>query len=630
MDGAVSSILKAHNIPGATVAVVKDGQVIFEKGYGYADIDKRESVLANRTLFRVGSVSKLFIWTAVMQLAEEGRLDLDADVNTYLKDFQIPATYPQPITLRNLMSHTAGFEDLAIGGRVFVHNASDIIPLDEYLKDKMPARVRPPGEVTAYSNYGSALTAYIVEQVSGMPFDRYVEEKILRPLDMNYTTFEQPLPPELASNMSKGYRFSNNAYTAEPFEYLQIWPAGSMSSTSEDMAKFMIAHLQDGRYGNNSILQEATAQQMHSQLFTNDPKVNGMAYGFWEARLNNQSMIMHGGDTILFHTLLVLLPESHLGFFISSNEQSSEPAIYELLQAFMDHYYPVPPQPVPRAIPGFDENASKFEGSYRMTRSAYTNFEKVGSLFQETRVSIGPNSTLIISQPLQGSEQWVEVAPLVFRPADGLPSQDSLVFGEDSQGQGRINHLFNVNNPTTAYEQVAWYEEASFNFALLGACILLFLSTLIWPAGFILNRYSTKSKSMKPSGEMPSQQPSSQQQPNQQLNQQLSPRPGNAARWIAGGSSMLNLLFLLGLLSMLLASPTEAEFIYTIPPWLTALLAIALIAAFLSLGSIVFAALAWMKGYWSLPDRLHYTLVVLALLSFVWWLNNWNLLGFKF
>jgi hypothetical protein len=331
-----------------------------------------------------------------------------------------------------------------------------------------------------------------------------------------------------------------------------------------------------------------------------------MAYGFWEMNQHNPRAIGHGGDTILFHTLLVLIPESNLGLFISANEQSGEPAVYELLQTFMDHYYPVPPSPVLEPIPGFEENISQFSGSYRPTRSAYTNFEKVSVLFQEIQVSPSPgsNSTLSMSQLAQGPEQWVEVEPLVFSPADGLPSQDGRVFGKDSQGQ--INHLFLKLNPTTAYEKVAWYDDVNFNFTLLGACILLFLSTLIWPIGLILNRYAAKPVNPNHAGR----------------------RPAQAARWLAGGSSMLNLLFLIGLLSMFLASPTEAEFIYTIPPWLTALMAIALIAAVLALGSAAFAILAWKDGYWSLTGRVHYSLVVLALLAFIWWLNNWNLLGF--
>jgi hypothetical protein len=316
---------------------------------------------------------------------------------------------------------------------------------------------------------------------------------------------------------------------------------------------------------------------------------------------DNPRAIGHGGDTILFHTLLVLIPESNLGLFISANEEASEPAVYELFQTFMDHYYPTPPSPLPEAISGFEENASQFSGSYRPTRSAYTNFEKVGVLFQEVQVSPGPNSTLTMSQPGLGSEQWVEVEPLVFRSADGLPPQDSRVFGRDEQG--RINYLFFNLNPTTAYEKVAWYDDSNFNYALLGACVLLFLSTLIWPFRAIFNRGLERPKQDRLAG---------------------------AARRLAGGSSMLNLLFMIGLVSLFSVSTTEAEFIYTIPTWLIAMLAVALVAAILALGSAAFAALAWKNGYWGLSGRVHYTLVALALLAFVWWLNNWNLLGFRF
>lgn len=601
MDGAVNAELKAHHIPGATVSVVKDGKIIFAKGYGYADVNESKAVVANETLFRIGSVSKLFIWTAVMQLAEQGKLDLDADVNIYLKDFQVPASYQRPISLKDLMTHTPGFEDLATGGRLFVSNRTDLIPFEDILKDKMPARVRQPGEVTAYSNYGSALAAYVVEQVSGMPFDKYVEEKILLPLNMSNSSFQQPLPPRLASNMSNGYLYSNNAYTAEPFEYVQVWPAGSMSSTSEDMAKFMMAHLQNGLYGNRRILQDATAKKMHSHLFANDPKVNGWTYGFWEMQLNNQSVIGHGGDTILFHTLLELLPEHDLGIFVSFNEQASEPAGSELLQTFMDHYYPVPPKPAPKPIPGFENNSSRFVGSYRPTRSAYTNFERVSSLFQEVQVNPGPKSTLLTSQPGLGQGQWVEVAPLIFRPAENMSSPmlffDGLVFGEDSSGN--ISHLFYVNNPTTAYERVAWYDAAHFNYYLLGACVFIFLSTLIWPVSFIFNRCPKKSG-----------------------------KRGNAARWFSGVACILNLLFMAGLAA--LSAITPMSIIYGIPSSLTAVLAIAIVASILALLCAALAVFAWKDGYWSVAERVHYTLVVLALLAFLWWLNNWNLLGFRF
>ncbi|MGB9927881.1 MAG: serine hydrolase [Methanosarcina sp.] len=602
MDGAMNSQLKAHNIPGATVSVVKDGRIIFAKGYGYADLDKRSPVVANQTLFRVGSVSKLFVWTAVMQLSEQGKLDLDADVNTYLKDFQIPAAYPRPVALRELMSHTAGFEDLAIGGRTFVRNSNDVKPLGEYLETKMPSRVRPAGEFTAYSNYGSVLAAYIVEQVSGMPFDEYVEKNILLPLEMKNTTFNQPLPSRLASNMSNGYVYSNNAYTSKPFEYLQTWPAGSMSSTSEDMAKFMIAHLQNGKYGDTRILQEETAQKMHSRLFTNDPRVNGMAYGFWEINPESPRIIGHGGDTILFHTQLILVPDCKLGFFISCNEQNSEPAVNELVQTFKEHYYPVPVSSASKFPSSFKENeanASLFAGGYRPTRSAYTNFEKLASLFQEIQVSSGPNNTLTTFQLTQGSKNWVEVEPQIFSPASGQPSEERLVFSRSPGSE--VTHLFMKLNPTTAYEKVPWNDDIKLNFPLLGICILFFLSTLIWPIGVIFNRCPMKSR-----------------------------KPASIARWFAGGASIINLLFFTGLISLFLTNPADAEFIYSISSFLILLLTGALTGALLALGSAVFMVFAWRDNYWGFLGRTHYTLVVFSLLAFIWWLNNWNLLGFRF
>jgi hypothetical protein len=373
-----------------------------------------------------------------------------------------------------------------------------------------------------------------------------------------------------------------------------------MSSTSEDMAKFMIAHLQNGTYRNKRILQETTTRQMHTLLFTNDPRVNGMTYGFWEIRQDPPRAVGHGGDTILFHTLLVLIPEDRTGIFISSNELAAEPAVHELLQTFMDHYYPASPSQISEPVSGFEENASLFAGSYRQTRSAYTNFEKLLSLFQEIQVSQGPNSTLTTSQLGAGSKKWVEVEPEVFRRADSLPSQESLVFGKNKNGD--ISYLFLKLNPTTAYEKVAWNDDLGFNLSLLGVCILLFLSTLIWVISLIFNRCPIK-------------------EPR---------KPAKYARWLAGGASMLNLLFLSGLISLFLANPVEADFLYTMPSWLTALFATALIASILALASAAFTFLAWKDSYWNLAGRIHYTLVVLALLVFVWWLNNWNLLGFRF
>ena len=209
-----------------------------------------KSPFQQKTLFRPGSVSKLFVWTAVMQLAEQGKLDLDRDINEYL-DFKIPEAFGQPITLKNIMTHTAGFEeqvkDLFALGKPSPN-------LGEYVKTHVPQRIFAPGTTPAYSNYATTLAGYIVERMSGQSFDDYVEQNIFKPLGMIRSTFRQPLPPELAPLMSNGYLLASDE--AKPFESIGPFPAGSMSSSAVDMSKFMLAHLQEGRLGEAQILRD--------------------------------------------------------------------------------------------------------------------------------------------------------------------------------------------------------------------------------------------------------------------------------------------------------------------------------------------------------------------------------------
>ncbi|RCV62916.1 CubicO group peptidase, beta-lactamase class C family [Methanophagales archaeon] len=594
IDGVMAAQMEAYHIPGATISVVKDGKLFFAKGYGYADLESRKPVIANESLFRVGSVSKLFTWTAVMQLAEQGKLDLNADLNIYLTDFKIPDTYPEPITLAHLMTHTAGFED---HGRIFARSADDVKPLGEYLADNMPARVRSPGEFTAYSNHGTALAGYIVEEVSGMPFDDYIEENIYKPLDMQHSTFRQPIPPELAPNMAMGYTYKNGAYKAEEFEYLNgLMPAGSMSATSTDIANFMIAHLEDGRYGGVRILQEATAQEMHRWHFTHDPRINGMCYGFYEGHLNNQKIIEHGGDTIYFHSLLVLLPEENVGLFVSFNSIDTEPenplggARVELLQAFLDRYYPIPDSSSLQPPADFQQRAGQLTGSYGITRTVYTTYEKLMGIMMKFDVSATEDGLIFLSK------QWVEVEPMVFHEVGG---QQTLVFREDSQGC--ITHMFVSGWPVMAFVKLAWYEASMFHYILLSVSMVLFLSVLAWPIGALRNRLKGKKKA----GILRSRQ----------------------ARWVAGGMSALYVLFLIGMVIVL--SDTTSP-MYGVPPLLPFVLVLPLLAAVLTIGALCFTMLAWKNRYWGVVGRVHYTVVTVAALGFIWFLNYWNLLGFRF
>ena len=286
MDDLLGRQMEDHHIAGAAVSVVKDGKLFFAKGYGYANLEKGIPVDPEQTSFRIGSVTKLFTWTAVMQLVEQGKLDLDADINTYL-DFRIPDTYPQPITLKHLLTHTPGFEDRFF--EVLASDADDLTPPRQWLVSHMPARVRPPGDCAAYSNYGTALAGYIVARVSGQPYDQYIQEHILSPLGMVHSTAQSPIPPHMHAHASTGYTYVDGALQAFP-DYLgqpALVPGAGISASATDMARFMIAHLQSGAYAdadiaNARILKESTAQQMHSTVYAHDPRLLGTAYGFFD------------------------------------------------------------------------------------------------------------------------------------------------------------------------------------------------------------------------------------------------------------------------------------------------------------------------------------------------------------
>ena len=246
LDGFVPYALKNGDIAGMTLAVVKDGQVLLKKGYGYADVKTKRPMDPDVTLIRPGSTSKLFTWTAVMQLVEQGKIDLDRDVNDYL-DFKVTSSFSKPITMRNLMTHRGGFEEGLKS--ILLYDPKKAITTEQYLKEHARPTLFPPGEVPAYSNYGAALAGHIVQRVSGEPFENYVEHHIYSPLGMTHSTFRQPLPEQLKPDLAQGYMTASGA--PQPFEIITTAPAGSMSTTADDMSRFMIAYLQDGRYQDN-------------------------------------------------------------------------------------------------------------------------------------------------------------------------------------------------------------------------------------------------------------------------------------------------------------------------------------------------------------------------------------------
>src|SRR5262249_7394030 len=416
--------LEAYRVAGLTVAVVKDGRLFFTKGYGWADVDHRVPVVADKTLFRPGSVSKLFTWTAVMQLVEQGKLDLDADVNTYLTQFKVPATWEAPITLRHAMTHTAGLEDGGIRD-LMARSPKEIVPLARSLAEHVPARVRPAGTsreglTSSYSNWATSMAGLIVANVSGMPFEEYVEANILRPLGMDSSTFKEPLPEALDKRMSIGYTFETGAFKPHGYEFVaNFGPAGSLAATAPDMARFMIAHLQEGGAGSARILKPETVRAMHARVFSPHPAVSGSALGFYETYVNGRRIIGHAGDTNYFHTELGLLEKEGIGFFACVNTGGKAALVpRHFVRAFRNHYFPAR-LPEVKAADDFGARAGKYTGAYRALRHSYTRFEKVFGLLGGATVAAAPNKTLVIPDIFGESAQYVEEAPAGFREVRG-------------------------------------------------------------------------------------------------------------------------------------------------------------------------------------------------------------------
>jgi len=588
LDGVMAAQMQAHQIPAATVSVVKDGELFLAKGYGLADRERGQPVLADRTLFRPGSISKLFTWTAVMQLVERGELDLQTDVNEYLTTFRIPDTYPQPVTLEHLMTHTPGFEDGALG-YLFVRSADDLVPLAESLAAHIPARVRLPGTYSAYSNWGSALAGLIVANVSGMPFEEYVERNIFEPLGMEHSTFREPLPQRLAPDMATAYEFRDGVYEEGEFEYIaNFGPAGALSSTATDMARFMIAHLQDGRLGEARILKDETARRMHSQLYTLDPRLPGMAYGFYETRLNDQHIIGHGGDTRFFHSNLALLPEHGVGLFVSYVNAGGV-ARLELLKAFLDRYFPAAEPPAPEPPTDFAQRAERFTGTYRFTRHNYSTVEKVTALVSTISVGATPENTLLISGLMEHPLQFVEVEPLLFQQVDGW---QTAAFEEGADG--RMSHLFFGLLPFMPAYRVPWYETPGFTTVLLGLGGLLFVT---WTVSALLRRKPPEA-------------------------------PARTARWAAqvgAAISVVNLLFVVSVVAIVASK--GLELFYGLPVSARLALALPVVSAVLTLAALILLVPVWQGRAWSLRRRLHYTLFTLFAVGWIWFYAHWNLLG---
>lgn len=493
LDGYMPFALRSGDIAGAVVVVIKDGKVLTSRGYGYADIAKRTPVDPARTLFRIGSVSKLFTWTAVMQQVEQGKIDLDADVNRYL-DFKMPPFQGRPITMRQIMTHTSGLEDAAKND--FVSGPSQIRPLETFIKSYTPHRIVAPGTTPAYSNWATMLAAYIVQRVSGMPFDDYIEQHIYAPLGMRYASFRQPLPPTIAPYMAIGYARASGP--AKPFEWVQVGAAGSMAASGLDMARFMIAHLENGR----GILKPETAAIMHDSPLNKVnprsiiPPLNRMELGFFETNVNGHEVVGHLGDVENMHTSLHLMTGDGVGFFVSFNsagrDGAAHPLRVNLFQDFVDRYFPSAEHDGRVDARTAAQHAQMLTGLWEGSRRVQSNWLSAAYLLGQTKVGLDAIGKLAIPD-LKGAggaaKTWTEIAPFVWRENGGHERLAAQIVG----GQA-VRWSVDGESPFVVFDRVPASRSGAWLLpAVYLSLAVLALTFFYWPLTWVVRRrYAAK------------------------------------------------------------------------------------------------------------------------------------------
>ena len=454
VDGVLSSLQREHGLAALTVSVVSNDSLWMAQGYGLADVSAARPVVADSTLFRIGSVSKTFIWTAVMMLVERGQIDLDADVNQYLKSVRVTEAFGTPVTMRHLMHHRAGFED---NMRLFAVADDDPRTLAELLTEQQPARVYAPGLRTSYSNWGSALAAQVVADASGKPYGEFLRSEILDRLGMRATTFTVPSKREAGTDLATGYKGGMGALALQGYMQLgAYWPAGGIASTATDMARWMRFHLNGGELEGVRLMTAETHARMWTRGFDDRPGAADLAHGFQDRSYRGLRLLGHGGATAAFFTNMVLVPELGLGIFVSQNSSQTRLPVTQLPDLIIDHVHGdryLPAQAVDTTDGG---TLSEVAGTYLQNRRVFSSFATVLGLDATAEVATLSPDVLRVTlndQPRQyrrvGSERDL------FEAADGgriafVREGGRVVALADSSGVHTLEKVGVLGNPGSA------------------------------------------------------------------------------------------------------------------------------------------------------------------------------------
>ena len=593
MDGLVKATLHSSDIAGGVVVLTSGSDILLKRGYGFANIITKQPIAVDSTLFRIGSISKLFVWLAVMQQVEEGKLDLNTNINNYLTDFKIPDSFAEPITLTHLMGHTAGFEDRVI--ELFVNDTLKLKSLSELLADDLPKRVRPSGKYAAYSNHGTAIAAHIVEIVSGLSWNEYIEHRIINPLGLNSTTFRQPLPKALAKRMSNGYANFGNELIKKPFELIPLAPVGAATTSARDMSVFMQMLLNKGTLGDVKIIDSTSFNLLVSPSHSHDKWVNPSLHGFLDLGKDGCRIVGHGGDTFWFHSLLALFPDKNIGFFISLNSEGVGGERSFILDAFVDEFIDCTIEPMP-VVELKGEYIAQFAGEYISNRFPHSDYLKFLSL--SARLSITIDGGRLKMAKGNKITYWLPVGGLIFQQEG---SDVRISFEKDKDGS--IIMLFEQRAPMVAYSKAKLYQQVSVHSIIFVFILIVCILTLLyWPfVYFIRRRYQPMS-----------------------IASRTIPVDSKMVAWL---SALLLSIFALGVLSAL---GGKEQSVYAVPSLLKILLVIPIIQIPLVILLLIKTIIVLRHKQIMFVGRIFYLLILLANIAALWELYYWNFLGWNY
>jgi CubicO group peptidase (beta-lactamase class C family) len=437
VDGAVADAMQRDRLAGVSVAIVGRDAILLTKGYGISALSPRTAMTAD-TLCRVGSISKTIVWIALMQLVEEGKIQLSDPINRYLpKSLQVPDEgFAEPIEIRHLMSHTAGFEQSVLGHMV-VDDPRRELSLSAYLARYRPHRVLPPGKIAVYSNYGAALAGVIVSQVSGMPWEDFAERQVLRPLGMRLATFREALPPELAAAkglpepidgvaaamLSRGFRWRNERLEEAPSEFITHYaPAGAMAATANDMAAYMRALLNPETLAESGVLTAQSFRTLLQPSVSNAPGFGGIYHGFFQIPLPGSRFAFgHDGETLYQRAVLIIAPDLGLGIFVATNTASGKDLVQRL--PTLIGLYLLGDNPPPAVDPSSATTSRKstldIAGNYRPLRRAYFRTERAFLNLKEVTVKLAGNGDVIVSGLADDATRFAPVEHGVYQELGG-------------------------------------------------------------------------------------------------------------------------------------------------------------------------------------------------------------------